>query len=181
MRDVEIVIMEVEEVVETPKKYTRSLSPSAHSICILCQKDIVSKRRHCLFENNRKTKTCKDLEQCLSITIKQTTDFRIICENCKRSIDTDIKKQGVKRGKFQRGRKVAEQKYVRTKLKRLSKGTIQPPKSRKKLTNEFEHLKIGAENLHMKVSIYFSNFFFYINERYFKPVYNQYMFFISMG
>uniref|UniRef100_A0A7M5VF96 C2H2-type domain-containing protein n=3 Tax=Clytia hemisphaerica TaxID=252671 RepID=A0A7M5VF96_9CNID len=145
--------MEVEEAVETPKKYIRSLSPSAHSICILCQKDIVSKRRHCLFENDRKTKPCKDLEQCLSITIKQTTDFRIICENCNRSIDTDIKKRGVKRGKFQRGRQVAEQKYVRTKLKRLSKGTIQPPKSRKKLTNEFEHLKIGAENLHMKVTV----------------------------
>uniref|UniRef100_A0A7M5XMD7 Uncharacterized protein n=1 Tax=Clytia hemisphaerica TaxID=252671 RepID=A0A7M5XMD7_9CNID len=122
-------------------------------ICILCTEEIPSNRRHRLFDDkNVKTDACNKLEQCVCIQIQQSTDFRIICENCLRSVSNITKKQNLKIEVFQDGRKHGEQKFIRTKIKRLSKGNKEP-NSRKKLSSQFDGLKLGAKNSTMKMTV----------------------------
>ena len=95
------------------------VSPEAENRCIFCVELIENEEiRIRLWHGDKKSKACKEIEQCLGEKIK-SWDLKIICKNCLRKVRRVLLKVNDKRTALKKGREKSSL-YLSKRTKRLA-------------------------------------------------------------
>ena len=139
---------------DTPKKIIYFLPESCHTTCLICFKTEVQKHRTRLFDDDgSKREICSQLEDFSGQTIKFNSSYRILCRNCNRMINNDVKRKEKRKIQLQNSVKKSKLE-LKFKTKRMSKGELSSRKKidygikdgsmEEKYTSLFENVKVSC-------------------------------------
>ena len=114
---------------ETDKTTAFFLSPSAPSICIIFHSNFANNlNKWKLWKENEKTKTFSESELYFGYTITRHRDSQCVCQVFYRKVKTQLKAKHEKEASFHEGKKLAEEQFIRSRLKTSTLWTAPSPK-----------------------------------------------------